>query len=245
MAKPVIGISPSIEHGRRRGDAYFVYTSYVEETARAGALPLILPFARSREEACEVLACVDGVLLTGGDDLDPALYGQTTRHADRVGSRRRADSDLHYARESLGRSKAVLGVCLGVQVMNVAFGGTLLQFIPEDVPGAAPHEDEGAANEDAPQHPVRIEAETLLLRLLGTDTAVVNSFHHQAVARLAPGFRVAARSPEGVIEAIERQDHPFYLGVQWHPERMPAAPITARLFRGFIDAARGASVRAV
>jgi putative glutamine amidotransferase len=244
MAKPVIGISPSIEHGRRRGDAYFLYTSYVEEMSRAGAVPFILPFARSREEAREILAHVDGVLLTGGDDLDPTLYGQTTRHADRIGSRMRAESDLHYARESLERLKAVLGVCLGVQVMNVAFGGTLLQFIPEDVPGAAPHEDAEAATEDAPQHPVRIEPGSLLLRLLGTETAVVSSFHHQAVAKVAPGFRVAARSPEGVIEAIEREDHPFYLGVQWHPERMPAAPITERLFRGFIGAARGASVRA-
>lgn len=244
MAKPVVGIGPSIEHGRRRGDAYFVYTSYVDGMARAGAVPLILPFARSREEAAEVLAHVDGVLLTGGDDLDPVLYGQTARHVELLGSRLRADSDLHYARESLERVKAVLGVCLGVQVMNVAFGGTLLQFIPEDVPGASRHEDVQAATEDAPQHPVRIEPETLLRRLLGTDTAVVNSFHHQAVAKLAPGFRVAGRSPEGVIEAIEREDHPFYLGVQWHPERMPVSPLTARLFRGFIDAARGASVRA-
>lgn len=243
MAKPVIGICPGIERGRR-GDAYFLYTSYVEEAARAGAIPVILPLATTREEALETLGCVDGVLLTGGDDIDPALYGQTTRHPDRVGSRVRAESELHYARESLARAKAVLGICLGVQAMNVAFGGTLLQYIPEDVPGASPHEDVNAATEDAPQHPVRVEAETLLARVLGAETAVVNSFHHQAVAKLAPGFRVAARSPEGIIEAIEREDHPFYVGVQWHPERMPASPLTARLFRGFVDAARGASVRA-
>lgn len=240
MPKPLIGICPAIEHGRRRGDAYFLYVNYVEAVARAGAIPVLLPFARTREEALDVLARVDGVLLTGGDDLDPALYGQTARHSDLVGSRVRAESELRYARESLDRAKAVLGVCLGIQVMNVAFGGTLLQYIPEDVPGAPPHE---LPTDEAPQHPVRIEPGTLLARLLGAETAVVNSYHHQAVAKLAPGFRVGARSPEGIVEAIEREDHPFYVGVQWHPERMPESPQSARLFRALADAARGVSSR--
>jgi putative glutamine amidotransferase len=97
--------------------------------------------------------------------------------------------------------------------------------------------------DETPHHPVRIEAGTLLGRVLEAETAVVNSFHHQAVARLAPGFRVAARSPEGIIEAIEREDRPFYLGVQWHPERMPESPHSARLFHAFVDAARGVPAR--
>ena len=237
MPKPLIGICPAIEHGRRRGDAYFLYVSYIEAVVRAGAIPVVLPFARSREEAQDVLSRVDGILLTGGDDLDPALYGQTARHSDLVGSRARAESELEYARTSLERSRAVLGICLGVQVMNVAFGGTLLQYIPEDVPGAPPHE---LPTDETPHHPVRIEAGTLLARVLGAETVAVNSFHHQAVAKPAPGFRVAARSPEGIVEAIEREDHPFYVGVQWHPERMPESPQSARLFQAFADAARGA-----
>lgn len=241
MPKPLIGICPAIEHGRRRGDAYFLYVSYVEAVTRAGGMPVVLPFVRSREEARDVLSRVEGVLLTGGDDLDPALYGQAARHSDLIGSRVRAESELHYARESLDRAKAVLGICLGVQVMNVAFGGTLLQYIPEDVPGAPPHE---LPTDETPQHPVRIEAGTILARVLGAETAVVNSFHHQAVARPAPGFRIAARSPEGVVEAIEREDHPFYVGVQWHPERMPQSPLSGRLFHAFTDAARGVSARA-
>lgn len=244
MAKPLIGICPSVEHGRPRGDGYFLYVSYVEAVTRAGAIPLLLPLARTREDAIEILDRVDGLLLTGGGDIDPALYGQTARHSERVGSRARAESELRLARESLERTKAVLGICLGVQIMNVAFGGTLLQFIPEDVPGALRHEDAAAATEEAPQHPVRLEAETLLRRVLGAETVVVNSFHHQAVGKLAPGFRVAARSPEGIVEAIEREDHPFYIGVQWHPERMPESPLSARLLRAFVDAARGAPVRA-
>lgn len=244
MTRPAVGICPSLESGRLRGDAYLLYTSYAEAVTRAGGLPLILPLASSREEAIETLQRIDGLLLTGGDDVDPALYGQSARHPDRLGSRPRAESEIHFARESLERSRSVLGICLGAQVMNVAFGGTLLQDIPEEVPGAQEHERRGAPTKDAPQHALRLEPGTLLARVLSMETAAVTSFHHQAVGRLAPGFRVAARSPEGIVEAIERTDHPFYVGVQWHPERMPDSPLTARLFRAFIDAARGASVRA-
>jgi putative glutamine amidotransferase len=124
--------------------------------------------------------------------------------------------------------------------MNVEFGGTLLQHLPEDVPGSVTHEDEG---DKAPEHPVSVEPGTLLLRVLGTTSATVNSFHHQSVARLAPGFRVAAKSADGVIEAIERPDLPFYVGVQWHPERMLESPVTRKLTGAFVDAARGAAVR--
>ena len=239
MPKPLIGVCPSIRHGERRGDAYFLYVAYAALVADGGGLPLLLPLAPSREEALETLDRVDGLLLTGGDDIDPALYGQEARHPDLIGSRARADSELHYARAAMERGKPTLGVCLGVQVMNVAFGGTLLQFIAEDVPGALKHEEDA---DESPEHPVRVESGTLLARVLGVETAIVNSFHHQAVEKLAPGFRASARSPEGLVEAIEREGHPFYLGVQWHPERMRESPATRRLARAFVDAARGATL---
>jgi putative glutamine amidotransferase len=235
VARPLIGICTSIQHGTRRGDAYFLYSGYVEMVSRAGGLPFLLPVARSHEEAVEVLGRIDGLLLTGGDDLDPVLYGQTARHPELLGSPVRAGSEIAYARASLEGTLPTLGVCLGIQTLNVAFGGTLLQFIPEDVPGALRHEAEGDESSD---HPIRIEPDTWLARIAGVEAAVVNSFHHQAVERPAPGFRVSARSPEGIIEAIEREDPPFCVGVQWHPERMPEAALTARLLRAFVDAAR-------
>ena len=103
------------------------------------------------------------------------------------------------------------------------------------------HEEE--TGDEAPEHAVAVEPGTTLAKILGQERVVVNSYHHQSVDRIAPGFRVAATSEDGVVEAIERSDHPFYLGVQWHPERMPDSPATRRLVGAFVDAARGASIR--
>ncbi len=241
MAKPMIGICPNVKVKEKRGDGYFLYASYVDLIAGAGALPVILPLASTLEEARETVGRVDGLLLTGGDDIDPARYGQIARRPELVGSRSRHASDLYMARAAQERGIATLGICLGPQTMNVEFGGTLMQNIAEDLPGALEHEEE---NDDAPEHPVSIVPGTLLARILGSEKAKVNSFHHQAIDRVAPGFRVAAKSTDGVIEAIERTDHPFYIGVQWHPERMPAAPSTRRLVGAFVDAARGAPIKA-
>ena len=210
--------------------------SYCQSVASAGGLPWVAPSLPAPGLAPAMVARADGVVLTGGDDLDPALYGQTARHPDLLGPPARGTSELSYARAARERERPTLGVCLGIQTLNVAFGGTLLQFIPEDVPGALRHEENGG---ETPEHPIRIEPGTLLARIAGAETAIVNSFHHQSVARPAPGFLVSARSPDGIVEAIEREEVPFCLGVQWHPERMPDAALTARLTRAFVDAARG------
>ena len=241
MAKPLIGISPSLRPKERRGDGLFLYASYPEMITSGGALPLILPLAATLEEARELVRRLDGVVLTGGDDLDPTRYGQSARHPEFVGPAARNDSDLHFARAAQERGTPTLGICLGIQVMNVEFGGTLLQMIAEDLPGAFPHEEE---DNETPEHRVQIEPGTVLARVLGVESALVNSFHHQSIDRVAQGFRIAARSADGVIEAIERSDHPFYIGIQWHPERMPASPLTRRLVGAFLDAARGAPLKA-
>src|SRR5437867_2203665 len=241
MSKPLIGICPNLKSGQPFGDAYFLYSLYTSLISQNGALPVILPLVGSREEARELLERVEGLVLTGGADIDPKHYGQAARHPERLAPRERTASDFAYAREAKDRGMPVLGVCLGAQTLNVAFGGSLLQHIPEDVPGALEHEDEPEGT--APEHPIRVEAGTTLARALGVETALVNSYHHQGIGELAPGFRVAARSPDGIVEAIERGDHPFFIGVHWHPERMPDSEITSRLLRAFVDATRGAWAR--
>jgi len=238
MAKPMIGIAPHLRRSERRGDAYFLYASYVAMIARAGALPVILPLAATLEEARDTVGRIDGIALTGGGDIDPARYGQAARRPDLVGPSERNESDLRYARAAHERGIPALGVCLGPQIMNVEFGGTLLQHIEEDLPGALPHEDE--PEDTSPDHEIEIEPGTLLARAAGATNVRVNSFHHQSIDRVAAGFRASAKSRDGVIEAIERTDHPFYLGVQWHPERMPDSALTRRLVGAFVDAARGA-----
>jgi putative glutamine amidotransferase len=241
MAKPLIGISPSVRPREKRGDGLFLYASYPEMIASGGGLPVILPLAATLEEARELVKRLEGIVLTGGGDLDPTHYGQAARHPQFIGPAARNESDLHFARAAQEHGTPALGICLGIQVMNVEFGGTLLQMISEDLPGAFPHEEEG---EEIPEHPVHVEPGTMLARILGVQTALVNSFHHQSIDRVAQGFRIAARSADGVVEAIERSDHPFYIGIQWHPERMPASPLTRRLIGAFLDAARGAPLKA-
>lgn len=241
MAKPVIGITPNVRPTRTRGDGHFVLSTYVSMIASSGAIPLIVPIVKTREEAREVLDRVDALLLTGGGDIDPESYGQTARRPELVAPRDRVESDLAYARAAKEAAKPTLGVCLGIQIMNVAYGGTLFQHIEEDLPGAGEHEDDD--NGVAPEHSIAIEPGTLLRSIAGSDHATVNSYHHQSLAQVAPGFRLAARAQDGVIEAIERTDLPFYIGVQWHPERMAGSDLTRRLVGALTDAARGAAVR--
>ncbi len=241
MAKPVIGITPNVRPTKKRGDAHFVLSTYVAMIAANGAIPVIVPIVKTREEAREVLDRIDALLLTGGEDIDPVSYGQTARRPDLIAPRDRLKSDFAYARAAQEAAKPTLGVCLGIQIMNVAYGGTLFQHIAEDLPGAGEHEDD--ADGVGADHGIAIEPGTLLRSIAGTDRATVNSYHHQSVAQIAPGFRLAARADDGVIEGIERTDLPFYLGIQWHPERMASSELTRRLIGALADAARGAAVR--
>jgi putative glutamine amidotransferase len=238
MAKPLIGITPNVRAtGTTRGNEHVVLSAYVTMIAQAGAIPVIVPAVSSSDEAREVLSRLDGLLLTGGKDIDPKAYGQTARHPDRLATPERIASDFAYARATVESALPALGVCLGVQVMNVADRGTLYQHLPEDLPTAQEHDDDEQGK--SPDHEVMIEPGTKLRELLGIDRAIVNSYHHQSIAQVAPGWRLAARAPDGVVEAIERTDRPFYVGVQWHPERMLGSEITRRLAGALVDAARG------
>ena len=238
MTRPLIGITPNVRPAGKKGSEHVVLSAYVTMISQAGALPVIVPAVTTRDEAREVLARLDGLLLTGGRDIDPGLYGQSPRHPDRIAPPERIASDLAYARAAIDADLPALGVCLGIQVMNVADGGTLFQHLPEDLPGSLEHEDDDEGS--SPDHDAMIEPGTKLFTLLGMERAHVNSYHHQAIAQVAPGWRLAARAPDGVVEAIERPDRYFCLGVQWHPERMLGSEVTRRLAGALADAARGA-----
>jgi putative glutamine amidotransferase len=194
----------------------------------------------------KVLDDVDGVLLTGGDDVAPAHYGEA-RHPSTVEAEAGRDRfELALVKAAQARDLPILAICRGLQVLNVARGGTLIQDIPSEVTGALPHKLDVPPHESyALAHEVWLEKDTLLGKLMqerlsGADTCDVNSRHHQAVKQVAPGLVVSATAPDGVVEALEDPGARFCLGVQWHPENFWRTGEFRPLFEGFLDAAEKA-----
>jgi putative glutamine amidotransferase len=237
MAQPIIGLTLDSEPPGRYSKThpwYALRENYCEAVARAGGLPILLPHAPDQAE--EYLTLIDGLVVTGGAfDVDPALFGATMRHASVTTKERRTAFELAVTRGAVEADKAVLGICGGEQLLNVALGGTLIQHIPDEVPQALAHEQPNPRTE--PGHSVRIAPGTLLHRVTGMDEMAVNSAHHQAVKQVAPGMIVDAVAPDGVIEGIEDPRRRFVLGVEWHPEYAISDGDT-RIFAAFVAAAR-------
>lgn len=214
MRRPAIGVT--IGYDQRRAGIFLLRQDYLRSVETAGGLPLVLAPGRPAD-APELLGRLDGLVLTGGSDVDPALYGEE-RHP-KIGQviRERDDFELALAREALERDLPLLAICRGHQVLNVATGGTLIQDIPFQISRAVDHDPERERWETA--HEVSLLPGTRLRALIGRDRVAVNSFHHQAVKDLGRSLRVSARSlTDGVVEGIEAPDRRFALGVQWHPE---------------------------
>ena len=211
--------------------------AYVRALAGVGLIPLIVPPMLDPARAAEALDVVRGLVLTGGEDVDPARYGaQPHPQLEKLDVARDA-VELALLAGARERGLPVLAICRGIQLLNVGLGGTLFQDLPSERPGPVPHEDNQA------RHALRVDPDSLLGRTLGRAAALpVNSRHHQAIRDLAPGLRVSATAEDGVIEAVEPEDPaaPWMLGVQWHPEDLNEAA----LFRGFAAAVTAAAVPA-
>jgi putative glutamine amidotransferase len=185
-----------------------------------------------------------GLLLTGGDDVAPALYGEQAVPSVVAVSPERDEFELALVREARRRGLPIFAICRGIQVLNVACGGTLVQDIPSQVENALEHSLKVPPHRAFDYaHDVWIEDDSLLSKLLeerlnGSDSCAVNSRHHQAVKTVAPGFRVVATAPDGIIEAIEDPEADFCLGVQWHPENFWRTGEFRPLFEGFVELAR-------
>jgi putative glutamine amidotransferase len=237
VTRPVIGITVDAEPpgGYSKFPWYALRENYAGVVAKAGGLPLFLPHEAALME--EFLDRIDGLIVTGGAfDVDPALYGEGTRHASVTLKETRTRFELGITTAALARDMAVLGICGGQQLLNVALGGTLIQHIPDSVAGALAHEQPNPRNE--PGHSVTIAADTKLRDIVGVAEMRVNSAHHQAAARVVPPAVINAVAPDGVIEGIETPHHKFCIGVQWHPE-FEVDPHDIEIFRAFVAAARG------
>ncbi|HTP41370.1 MAG TPA: gamma-glutamyl-gamma-aminobutyrate hydrolase family protein [Nitrospiria bacterium] len=240
--QPIIGVTSDFNAGDKdrpggREPTYFLRARYVQAIEAAGGLPLILPITDHRKEIGRLLDLVDGLLLTGsGPDLDPKLYNETKRYRFKVMSRERTGFELALARQAWEREVPTLGICGGMQLLNVAAGGSLYQDLPGQLKTLLKHQQQAYATE--PSHWVEVEPGTKLREIVKAPKIRVNSSHHQGVKSVSADLVVNARAEDGVIEGIEAPDHPFLVGVQWHPEFLYTSdPISRKLFTTLLAAA--------
>jgi putative glutamine amidotransferase len=214
VSRPLIGITIGYSPDDR--EIFQLRDDYVRSVETAGGLPLVLAPGRP-EDAAPLLDRLDGLVLTGGADVGPQIYG-AERHPTVVRILPERDAfELALVREALSRDLPLLAICRGHQVLNVATGGTLVQDIPSEWESTVDHDPEGERWHRA--HDVRVLPGTRLRAILERDEVAVNSFHHQAVKDVGEGLVVSARATgDGVVEALERPESRFVLGVQWHPE---------------------------
>ncbi|MBI4640484.1 MAG: gamma-glutamyl-gamma-aminobutyrate hydrolase family protein [Candidatus Tectomicrobia bacterium] len=217
MKRPFVGLTCGTLNSDQR-TLQFVPVTYIRAIESAGGVPLLLPLVGDKEVIREMLLRLDGLLLTGGVDLNPMIYGEEPDVKLGVIDPERDEMELSITREALEREVPILGICRGIQTLNVAAGGTLIQDIPSQTESRLKHSQNSVSS--LITHSVFIEPGTLLHEIFGESQISVNSYHHQAVKDVAPGFQISARSPDGVIEGIERIGDQFALGVQWHPEML-------------------------
>lgn len=238
---PVIGISAnllSIESGAFQGrERAAVGYDYVQAVKIAGGIPLILPIVEEEHAVQRQVELIDGLLLSGGYDVSPSHYGEEPqRYLGEICPERDA-YELALVNVTYASEKPIFGICRGLQLLNVAFGGTLYQDIPHALPASLQHGQKAKPEEAT--HTVELVEGSLLQQVMKAATLLTNSYHHQAIKELAPGFKVNARAKDGVIEGIEKIGDLFILAVQWHPELMIMKHMQMQcLFQGLVEAAK-------
>ena len=238
--RPVIAVTPSInpESGKTE-----LHPSYIQAVEAAGGAAFLLPLTVDREVLECLLSRCGGVLFSGGPDPHPFLWGEETAPGCGRIQPQRDQMELSVLKLALSLDLAVLGICRGIQILNVGLGGSLYQDLssqsPDRVRQTAPIAHDQPLDPAFPSHHVTVLEQSLLWNITGRQNRLaVNSHHHQAVRQPAPGLIICARSDDGLIEAVEWPEKPFFLGVQWHPERLCSSdPASAGIFRRFLAAA--------
>ncbi len=233
--RPLVGVTADFVPATKAGPAQVrLHPGYSDAVVAAGGLPFILPPLGKGPELDALLERCDGVILSGGPDVDPRRWGLTMHPAVQPMPERREENDRHVLRRVIEKRMPVLGVGLGAQQLNLALGGTLYLHLPEELPRAMPHRDPSGGPH---RHLVLLEPGTRMEEIYGGGEIRVNSSHHMAVRQPGKGLRVGAKSPDGVVEAIEATDaNWFCVGVQWHPESETASALDMQLFECFVQA---------
>lgn len=234
--KPVIGISADQSNYKEWPDFTFVQVSscYVNSVIKAGGIPVVIPITTDEEVVAEQVKLLDGIILTGGEDINPLLYKEEPNITVKEVLPIRDTFDGLLLKHAIANKIPVFGTCRGQQFINVFFGGTLYQDIPTMANSYIKHNQGG--NWKIGTHTIYIKKGSWLDSVLGKDEIIVNSFHHQAVKSLAPGFKITALSKDGIVEGIERESGSFCVAVQFHPEMMQEiSPLMVELFKAFVQ----------
>ncbi|MDO4549877.1 MAG: gamma-glutamyl-gamma-aminobutyrate hydrolase family protein [Planctomycetia bacterium] len=237
--KPLVGLNADFVARKGDQDSFsFIWSGYYESIQRAGGIPCVLLPTDNEDDLLQQLKTLDGVVLTGGADLDPRRDGYVLHSSVRPMSARREDFDRMLMRVIAENKIPVFGIGAGMQLMNVVMGGGLYFHLPIDMPNSMPHFDRSSTLHH--RHTLDVVPGTLMEKVYGDTEIRVNSRHHMAVSEVAPGFRVSACAPDGVIEAIESvEDDWFAVGTQFHPESSSATALDLRIFEEFITAIGG------
>ncbi len=236
MKKPIIGLTPS--HNTENDDISMRPT-YIRALEAAGAIPFILPLELEQEDLKTLSNLCQGFLFTGGADPHPFLWGEETHKNCGPISVKRDQMELALLSIAMEQKKPILGICRGAQILNIGLGGDIYQDISSQYRSAFPIAHSQPMHHIHPSHHVDVKKDTLLASF-GDDTTIqVNSCHHQAIRKLAPGLIAGGVAPDGIIEEIELPGYPFLIGVQWHPEYLWERDQAARnLFLGFVNACK-------
>lgn len=230
-AYPLIGLTT---YGRSDDDRFTLPGEYVDAVRRAGGVPLLITPGESNLDS--VLELVDGFILTGGGDIDPSRYSGR-RHETNYGVDQERDTlELAVARRLIDSGLPMLGICRGAQILNIVEGGTLIEHIPDEVGDGVMHR---APPREPISHKVQLKPGSRLMQILEREEFEATSWHHQAPRKVANSFEIVATSPDGIVEAIEMPNHPWLIGVQWHPEITAASdPLQQKLFDAIVEAAK-------
>jgi putative glutamine amidotransferase len=237
LTSPLIGITTYRILSRYGYPVIGVTEAYNQALSRAGAHPVLVPLGLPDDSLQGLLARLDGILFSGGGDVHPQRYGAQPHPLVDSVDEDRDRVEITLIQEVMARGIPFLGICRGLQVINVALGGSLYEDLLDQHPNALKHDRFPGEARDFLAHPVTINRDSQLLDILGSAEIEVNSLHHQGIRRLSPKLRATAHAPDGVIEAVEAPAHPFGLAVQWHPEWLQAHLAMRALFEKFVQAA--------
>lgn len=238
MNPPIIGLTTNrLVSTNPLAPNHGVSEAYIKAVSNAGGLPLLIPLGLPERDWAALENRLDGILLTGGSDIDPARFNGTPHPRVYEIDGERDALEVALVQRAVATGQPFLGICRGAQAVNVALGGTLYTDIADQVPGALRHDWYPDIPRDYRAHDVMLDPQSKLAGILGSAQAQVNSLHHQGLERIGQGLVVTGHAPDGMVEAVELPSHPFGIAVQWHPEWLQDDPAMRALFRAFVQAA--------